>query len=136
MIPVCSVVPPLPTGALVTEGPQPLDRQAADDQAWRVIRRRLIGALSVFFLAGWLGILFFQPWHGDGAAVAGILMRVGIVLFATWLALPELERIPKWMFAGLLGGTLIVVVRPPAVFIVVPALVLMWSLRGIGKLFE
>jgi hypothetical protein len=61
---------------------------------------------------------------------------VGIVLFATWLALPELEKVPKWLFGSVLGGALICVVRPPMIFVVVPTIILMWSLRGIGKIFQ
>ena len=105
----------------------------ATEELWRVQRRRLLGIIAGGMLIGAVVLHFAAP---DAIAAKAVCVRVGIVLFAVWLAMPELERIPKWMFASLLGGVLMVVVRPPSIVVVVPALALLWSLRGIGKLFN
>ena len=77
-----------------------------------------------------------EPWEGEAKAMGSAFLRVGIVLGATWLALPELRKVPKWMFVSLLIAVVIVAWRPPTVVIVAPALMLLWALRGIAKTVE
>lgn len=90
-----------------------------------------MGAIAIGMLGGAVATHVAMP----DAPVKAFLVRIGVVLSATWLALPQLERIPNWMLAGLAGGLLLVVVQPRSIFVVVPGLALLWSLRGLGRLF-
>ena len=99
-------------------------------------RRWLLGVVAALLLVAGACIVYAEPWGGEALAMGSACLRVGIVLGATWLALPELQRIPKWMFVSLLVAVVIVVWRPPTVVIVAPALLLLWALRGIAKSVE
>jgi hypothetical protein len=100
------------------------------------IRRWLLGVLALLMLAAGAIIVYAEPWGGEAKPMGAACLRVGIVLAAAWLALPELVQIPKWMFVSLLVAVVIVVWRPPTVVIVAPALLLLWALRGIAKTVE
>ena len=99
-------------------------------------RRWVLGVLAALLLVTGAFTVYAEPWGGEAKAMGAACLRVGIVLGATWLALPELERIPKWMFVSLLVAVVIVVWRPPTIVIVAPALLLLWALRGIAKSVE
>ncbi len=99
-------------------------------------RRWTLGVLAALLLVAGPCIVYFEPWGGEAKAMGSAFLRVGIVLAATWLALPELEKIPNWMFVSLLVAVVIVVWRPRTVVIVAPALLLLWALRGIAKSVE
>ncbi len=100
------------------------------------IRRWLLGVLALLTLVAGAIIVYAEPWGGDAKPMGSACLRVGIVLGAAWLAQPELEKIPKWMFMSLLVAVVIICWRPATVVIVVPALLLLWTLRGIAKTVE
>ncbi len=99
-------------------------------------RRFTLGVLAALLLLAGAFIVYAEPWEGEAKAMGSAFLRVGIVLGATWLALPELQKVPKWMFVSLLIAVVIVAWRPPTVVIVAPALMLLWALRGIAKTVE
>ena len=99
-------------------------------------RRWILGVLGALLLVAGPCIVYFEPWGGEAKFMGSAFLRVGIVFAAICLALPELERIPKWMFLSLLIAVVIVAWRPRTVVIVAPALILLWALRGIAKLVE
>ena len=99
-------------------------------------RRWLLGVLAALLLVAGASIVYAEPWGGEAKAMGAACLRVGIVLAATWLALPELGKVPKWMFVSLLVAVVVVVWRPATVVIVAPSLLLLWALRGIAKTVE
>jgi hypothetical protein len=99
-------------------------------------RRWILGVLAVPLLAVGAFTVYAEPWGGEAKAMGAVCVRVGIVLAAMWLALPELEKVPKWMFVSLLVAVVIVVLRPRTFVIVAPALLLLWALRGLAKSVE
>ncbi len=87
-------------------------------------RRRTIAIISAVTLAAGLLGLLVPPAGSSWDAAAGSCIRIGAVMFAIWLAYPDLERIPTWLWGGLLTAVAIVAARPKSAFIVVPALAL------------
>ena len=59
-------------------------------------------------------------------------LRVGLVLGAMWLALPQIQRIlaktPRWLLVALAIGLVVIVVRPILALVVIPALIALWVL--------
>lgn len=80
------------------------------------MRRHLLGITALLFIAASCGLLFL----GEGVALdhpmAGPMIRIGLVLGALWLALPQLQqlllRFPPWFLATLAGLTLLLCLRP------------------------
>lgn len=79
--------------------------------------RGKIGVLAIVLLAaagalllGYLGPDVAETW-------AGALVRVGLVLAAAWLALPQLRGVPPWMIALALA-LLVILARWPRYFFV------------------
>ncbi len=71
-----------------------MNQQGSNADSDFAIRRALTGLCSIGLLVGWGAVLCF----GDqDDTVAPILMRLGLVTGALWLALPELRGIFKSM---------------------------------------
>jgi hypothetical protein len=109
---------------------------SADCDASSSVRRHLIGASGLLCLAIG-GSLMIWPLPASSAQfVYGMCIEAGLVLLAAWLALPQLDRIPGWLFATTLGLVLLVAVRPQVVLILVrvgvvllPIFFAIWLLR-------
>jgi hypothetical protein len=56
-------------------------------------------------------------------------IKVGMVMFAVWLAYPDIRRVPTWMFVSCLIGLAVVVWRWQLIVIVLPTLVAFWLIR-------
>jgi hypothetical protein len=73
-----------------------------------------------------------RPLDQNAVGFAGGCIRVGIVLGAVWLALPQLLRFlsktPKWLLAASTIGIVVCAVKPLLLVLVVPALLLLWFL--------
>ena len=69
------------------------------------MRRTTIGILAVVLLVLWCATLFFGPGGSAASGFAGGCLRVGLVLAALWLALPQMtaafKRLPNWMVGWL-----------------------------------
>ena len=100
---------------------------------WR--RHALFGTSLVLMCAGLL------ISGGSGTELArGICLKVGIVLFMIWLALPQLLKLNYWAVIPVGCVSLVAVVRPqlipPLVRVVItlaPVLFLIWVLRPKAK---
>ncbi len=62
-------------------------------------------------------------------AAAGSFVRIGLVLGAIWLALPQLQRIPLWFGQLLLVGAIAIAARPKLAVVVAPLILAIWFLR-------
>jgi hypothetical protein len=88
-------------------------------------RRRLIGWIAV-------GLLAVGGWRltiSTTDALAAACLRIGMLMFAVWLAYRDLEKIPPWLFVSSLCGLAVVMWRPALAVLVVPALCAFWLLR-------
>jgi hypothetical protein len=72
------------------------------------------------------------PADANSAGFAGGCIRVGIVLGALWLALPQilkfLSKTPKWLLVAGLIGVIVCAVKPLLLVAVIPLLGLLWFL--------
>ena len=92
-------------------------------------RRPLVGITAVLMLSIGAGFYWSPPSSLDGSAIPAVFMRVGMLLGVLWLALPDLGKIPGWLWMNILLTVLVVAWRPRAALIVVPALFVGWMLR-------
>jgi hypothetical protein len=100
------------------------------------LRRHLLGAFGLICLAAG-GYFYARP--PDVASVEflqGSCIKSGLVLIAAWLAFPQIDRLPGWVFGVLVGFLLAVAVRPKVVILLLrmamlllPIFVLIWLLR-------
>lgn len=75
-------------------------------------RRHAVGGLAIVFLAAGIGLWLF-PIHGAGYEQAwSIGLRIGVVLGLYWLAYPEIQRLPGWLWLVVPLVLLAVVIRP------------------------
>ncbi len=84
------------------------------------INRTLVGVISVVCLitAGCLHQFVTIEQFAQKVAATGAFMRVGLLMFAFWLALPTRTRdaawanVSPWVFVGLIAAIVGVAVRP------------------------
>ena len=113
-----------------------MDRVDVASATWR---RRILGIGGVVALV--LGLYLYT----DGADTATIdfirasCVKAGLVLLAAWLALPQLDRVPGWVFTTAVGGMLLLAVRPRIVAmllrystVLVPIFAAIWLLRRLA----
>ena len=84
------------------------------------MRRHLLGLASLLLLA--VGVyfwLFVPPGEHENQFLHGGCVKAGSLLAAVWLAYPQLERMPEWIFAAILVVSLIIAVRPRAAILLV-----------------
>tara|TARA_R110002111_G_scaffold126741_5_gene191487 strand:- start:73482 stop:73841 length:360 start_codon:yes stop_codon:yes gene_type:complete len=94
------------------------------------INRALVGVISVGCLitAGCLHQFVTVEQFAQKVAATGAFMRVGLLMFAFWLALPTRNRdaawanVSPWVFVGLILGIVGVAVRPK---IAIPLIVIL-----------
>lgn len=101
--------------------------------AWR---RHAIGVFGLVFLS--IGIYFYlwPPTDATGKFVHGSSVKSGLILLATWLAFPQIDKLPILPFIGVLVALLTVAVRPTIIwsalrigFFLAPIFGLIWLLR-------
>ena len=102
---------------------------------WRLHVIGLIGLIS--FVLGLVQIAR-DDWELGASAWSGPAIRIGIVLGALWLALPEihrvLSRIPDWLLGPMAVGLLVVLVRPKLLLIVIPIVGVLIALQFTGRI--
>lgn len=94
------------------------------------MQRNLMGLIALLLLvAGGVAALSYTS-PTSSASWAGGAIKIGLVLGAIWLALPQIERFlrktPQWLLVVSLIGILLIAVRPWAAVAVVPLLIGMW----------
>lgn len=89
-----------------------------------------LGVVSLLLLA--LGV--YLAFRGDSSStlggLSGACIKVGLVLGALWLALPQimafLAKTPAWLVTASVIGLIVGVVHPVYLLFVVPVLGVMW----------
>jgi hypothetical protein len=102
-------------------------------QPWR---RHALGGLSLLMFAAALGLWL---WGGDAAStetMMSLCLRVGLLLGALWLALPQVlvivARFPLWMIIGTLVMGLLVLVNPRLLAYAIPLMGLLLVFHVLG----
>ncbi len=87
-----------------------------------VIALVLIGSAVILYLMGAIAASL--------AGTVGGLLRVGLVMGALWLAMPQLtsffSKTPKWLLIASTIGAILVAIRPQIILYVLIGLVLLW----------
>ncbi|MDO5580363.1 MAG: hypothetical protein Q4G69_04470 [Planctomycetia bacterium] len=91
--------------------------------------RTRIGIITIFF---WIGMLagYCSMWATGKTGVLNVCNRFGLIMLALWLAWPELERLPRWIFFALPFVIVVGVWRPILLIYLLPLLFLFWFLSG------
>lgn len=99
------------------------------------MRRHLLGAIALAFLVVGLAL-----WLYSDADFAWVALRIGMVLGALWLALPQVvdvfRKIPRW---ALLCGVLAIsslALAPRTLLIVIPIIAGFALLKFVGWIFR
>ena len=71
-----------------------MNQQGSNADADFAIRRALTGLCSIGLLIGWGAVLYFGD-QDKADTIAPVLMRLGLVTGALWLALPEVRALFK-----------------------------------------
>lgn len=89
---------------------------------------------------GLLGAGVFLGGDAETEFVRGICLKVGIVLFMIWLALPQLLVLNYWAVIPVAVAGLLAIIRPQLIVVaarviipLAPVLFLIWLLRVPGK---
>ena len=93
------------------------------------MHRPTVGLIALVCLAAAAWLWWFPlTWQGS-AALQGATTRIGLVMGAIWLALPQLSRIPGWILQLVAATALIVAVRPKFAIVAIPVLLAYLILR-------
>jgi hypothetical protein len=97
------------------------------------MNRTALGLIALFLLLiGGITLWTRGPADDSTTPFAAGCLRVGLVLGALWLALPQimsfLARTPRWLLTASAIGLIIGAVKPWLLLIVVPVLGLLWFL--------
>jgi hypothetical protein len=94
-----------------------------------MMHRHLIGILGLVLL---LGVLTTWNWEPEGAWAASVksaCWRLGPLLVMLWFALPELERMPRWLWMPVGAAFVLVALRPRLALVLIPLIALLAVLR-------
>ena len=104
------------------------------------MRRHALGVISILFVAVGVRLLMFGADTGNDQVLAAPAMRIGLLLGAVWLALPQLaemgSRVPPWLIACVAISGLIIAVRPRLAIYLIPVAVALAVVQFIGWLFK
>lgn len=105
------------------------------------MQRHLLAALAFGLTATGLVLLVLYGVGDSAKSMAGAAsLKVGLVLIALWLAFPQilgvLRKWPPWIVATVLVGGLIVILRPRALVVVLPILLIIGALQLAGWFFS
>lgn len=94
------------------------------------MNRKLLGLLAIGLLLLGGGIVLRGDWGANSLGFAGGCIRVGMVLGALWLAMPQIEaffaKTPRWLLIASGIGLVVVVIKPMLLLIAIPILGALW----------
>ncbi len=101
-------------------------------------RRHCLGLLGLLFLGIGLYQLGRANWSFAGLdAWVGSAFRMGVLLAALWLALPEIQqvlaRVPAWLLVTVGIGGFVVLLRPKLLLVVIPIVGALLALQILGR---
>lgn len=104
------------------------------------MRRIILGLLALTFLIGGLIALpIWDPADAQENYVPYFGIKIGLVLGAIWLAMPQVEslitRTPPWLWA-VLGMGLLAAVFSKSFFIILPLIAAICLVQFVGWMFK
>jgi len=94
------------------------------------MNRLALGIVSIALVA--IGLIAQLQYPSEGAAFAGACIRVGLVLGALWLALPQIsyvwKKTPRWLLVVAAVALVFCVINPWYFVAAVPVLAGLWFL--------
>jgi hypothetical protein len=94
------------------------------------MQRTLLGILAAALLAGSVAIWAIAPAQSNLQQAVGVMLRLGLVFGAMWMAIPNFTviftRVPPWLVAATFVGFSVVAFRPRLIVVVAPILLLLW----------
>ena len=82
------------------------------------IHRPTVGVIAALLIVGAIVLWIWAPLGSNNEVSLSACVRVGLVMAALWLALPQLERIPNWLMkAALFVALLLVSFKQPRVLV-------------------
>ena len=97
------------------------------------MHRPTVGLIAFACLATTVWLRFFPlQWEGNDGLL-GATMRIGLVMAALWLALPQLQRWPGWLIQVIGVSAVIIAIRPKVALVAIPVLLAYLFLRPKNK---
>lgn len=93
------------------------------------MRRHLMGIVAILLFIGGVVAYFAFPHSESFQSTAGACIKVGAVLAALWLALPQINQMPLWLYASILGGVIVIARWPQLWWMIIPAILAVWILK-------
>ncbi len=93
------------------------------------MRRHLIGILGLLLL---LGVLVTWNWEPDsawGTQIRAGCWRLGPLLIILWLAFPQVERVPAWLWVYIIIVLVLAAWKPKLLLIAIPIIVVLAVLK-------
>ena len=97
------------------------------------MHRPTIAVLAIVLLCGGLYLSLAGGDDAFGRSLNAACWRVGGLLIAIWIAHPQLERWPSWLYLLLLVVAITVAIRPRLALVLVPLLLVTLWLRPRNK---
>ena len=98
------------------------------------MNRNLLGCLAIGLLLLGGAFTFNGDASGNSLGFAGGCVRVGLLLGALWLALPQVQsffaKTPRWLLIASAIGLIVVVIKPMLLVVALPMLGLLWFFSG------
>jgi hypothetical protein len=96
------------------------------------MNRTKIGVVALLLIGAAMWLYSNGPGGSTAGGLAGACVKVGLVLGALWLALPQIERFfsrtPKWLLTAGVIALIVCVVKPILLIFAIPLLGLLWFL--------
>jgi hypothetical protein len=96
------------------------------------MNRLKIGLVALALLVAAVVLYARGPGGSTANGLAGACMKVGLVLGALWLAMPQImrffSRTPRWLLTAGVIALIVCVVKPMLLIFAIPLLGLLWFL--------
>lgn len=103
---------------------------------WNGWRRDTLGAIAGVLLLAALIMWVSAPNSAVIRSVVGVCLRVGLLLAALWLALPQItaifERYPRWVWMTLAVAALVLLLIPSVLQLLIPLALIIAVLYYLG----
>ena len=93
------------------------------------MRRHLIGILALLLLVGVLVTWNWKPESAWGMQTKVACWRLGPLLVIIWLAFPQFERMPSWLWFYVGAVLVLAAVKPKVLLVLIPIVIVLAILK-------